>query len=163
VDLRDRGGGDRLAERDEQRAHGLAQCGLDGAERHLLGEGRDPVLQLLQVEGGPHADDVRPGRQELAELDVGRAEAGHRRRQAGGAVVEAGPLEGAPDPQGEPQVRRQLGGIGEGEGAFTGQHEADPRAAEQVDGSADHRSRLPSRVAAVKRPSSPNGSPRCRP
>ena len=41
--------------------------GLDHPDSGRLREGRHPVLQLLQVEGRPHADDVGPRRQELAD------------------------------------------------------------------------------------------------
>ncbi len=136
VDLRDRGGGDRLAERGEQLAERLAEGRFEDADRDLLREGRHPVLQPLQVAGRRHADDVGPRRQELAELDVGRPEAGQRRGQAAGAEARA--FELAAEPQDETQMRRQGGFVDEGEAALAGHHPADMDAPREMGDDAQH-------------------------
>ena len=73
--LRDRGGGDRRAEGDEQTRR--AACSKAPHDRGLgdgLRERRHLVLQALEIVGERRADDIGPRRQELAELDVGRPE-----------------------------------------------------------------------------------------
>ena len=59
------------------------------------------------------ADDVGPGRQELAELDVGRPEPRQRRREAGGAVAGIAPLDQSGEAQAEARRRRQHARIDE--------------------------------------------------
>ena len=60
-----------------------AERGLDDADRGLPAHRRHAVLQALEFEGDLGPDDVGPGREELAELDVGRAEPVDRAREAG--------------------------------------------------------------------------------
>ena len=69
------------------------------------GKGRNPVLQLLEIEGGIHADDVGPRRQELAELDVGGAEPRQSALQRTRPCAEARPFQHPPELQGEAQMR----------------------------------------------------------
>ena len=77
--LRDRGGGDRRARSwRRRRCSGLPKRGDDRALRLGLRERRHLVLQALEIARDRHADHVRPRRQELAELDVGRPEPGER-------------------------------------------------------------------------------------
>lgn len=133
VDLGDRGRRHGFAEGDEQLPHRLAERRLDDAHRLALGEGRHPVLELLEVEGGIHADDVGARREELAELHVGGPEPRQGPLERTGAGAEARPLQGAPELEGEAQVGWQLRRIDEGEGALARQHEADADAAEEVD------------------------------
>ena len=72
--LRDRGRGDRLAEALVELADRPAERALDGRDRLGLREGLHAVLQQGEIERDVVADDVRPRRQELAELDIGWAE-----------------------------------------------------------------------------------------
>ena len=90
VDLRQRGGGDRRLELGEDLVERLAELVLDRRPRLLHREGRQLVLQHRQLGGELGPDDVRPGREELAELDVGRPERRQRpqdRRLARVALV----------------------------------------------------------------------------
>ncbi len=89
--LRDRGGGDRLAELDEQARQRRLERGLDALHRDLARQRRDAVLQPLQLARDLVADDVGPGGEELAELHIGRTQPLHGARQP----VAARPL--APD------------------------------------------------------------------
>ena len=86
VDLRDRGGGDRFAEAVEQRVDFRAERRLDDADRGLAAHRRHPILQALQFERDFRPDDVGPGRQKLAHLDVGRAEPVDGAGEAGQAM-----------------------------------------------------------------------------
>ena len=74
--LCDRGGRDRLTERREQVGGRFAQGGRDRAFGLRLRERRHLVLQCLEVARQCYADHVWPRRQELTELDIGRAEPG---------------------------------------------------------------------------------------
>ena len=76
--LRDRGRGDRRAERRVGLRQRLAERGDDHRLGLGLRERRHLVLQRFQIARQRHADDVGPRRQELAELDVGRPELGQR-------------------------------------------------------------------------------------
>ena len=111
----------------------MPEGGLDHADRLLLWERRNPVLQLLEIEGGIHADDVGPRRQELAELDVGGAEPRQSALQRTRPCAEARPFQHPPELQGEAQMRRQLGGVDERQPAFARQNEADPGTTDEID------------------------------
>ena len=76
--LRDRGRGDRRAERRVGLRQRLAERGHDHGLGLGLRERRHLVLQRFQIARQRDADDVGPRRQELAELDVGRPELGQR-------------------------------------------------------------------------------------
>ena len=126
VDLRDRGGGDRLAEARRRARRAGARAPLSTIAHGLLArERRHAVLQPLEVARDGDADDVGPGRQELAELDVGRAEPRQRRREPGGAVAERrGARSAAPGAGQAAPGRRQHARIDERERALARQHEA---------------------------------------
>ena len=79
--LRDRGGRDGRTERRERRRQRPTQRCRDHRLRLALRERRHPVLQRLQIARQRDADDIRPRRQELAELHIGRPEPRQRRRQ----------------------------------------------------------------------------------
>jgi hypothetical protein len=95
VDLRDRGRGDGFAELGKKLVDRNLQLGLD----HRLGlvgrEGWQLVLQDAQLHRQFVAHNVRPGRKNLPELDVGRAQCGQRagRRRLGGIAAIPQPLE----------------------------------------------------------------------
>lgn len=118
VDLGNRRRGDRRAEIDKgliQRS--LKRAGDDGL-RFRLRERRQPVLQAFQVARHRDADDIRAGRKELAELEIGRAEP----RQSGGqlrAVVGLGALDHARKASWQLGGRWQQARIDSAEHAFT--------------------------------------------
>ena len=72
MDLRDGGGGDGLAELREDCADGLAKLLLDRLAGQRCVKGRQFVLQHAQLHGQIIAHHIRPGREHLPELDVGR-------------------------------------------------------------------------------------------
>ena len=75
VHLPDRGGGERLlVELDERLLHGQPELGLDRGTRLLERERRHVVLQAAQLDHDVRRHDVRPRREQLAELDERRAE-----------------------------------------------------------------------------------------
>ena len=75
MDLADRGGGDRLAvELEEEALDRLAELLLDHALDVLVRERAHVVLEPAELGDDVRRQDVRPHREELAELDEGRAE-----------------------------------------------------------------------------------------
>ena len=73
--LADRGGGDRLAvELQEEPLDRLAQLLPDDALDLLVREGAHVVLEPAQLGDDVRRQDVGPHREQLAELDEGRAE-----------------------------------------------------------------------------------------
>ena len=129
--LGDRRGGDRLAEFDEQRVDRRAERGFERGDGGGAVDRRHAVLKLLQLDRDPGADDVGPRGEELAELDVGRAEPVDRRRQAAEAV-RAAPRQEIGEEQRQAGERRQRRRIEVDEGAFAGEDEAGPRQPENV-------------------------------
>ena len=129
----------RLAERGRDRGFGLG-----------LRERRHPVLQAFEIARERDADDVRPRREELAELHISRAEPGQR----GGEPTGAGRAVGRsisrasrkPSRAGARQRRR----IDQAEHALAREHEAGARQAEQM------------RRSAAITTASRNAAPRCR-
>ncbi len=114
MDLRDRGGRHRLRERLEDRLDGLAERGRDlglGLRRRERGH---LVLQRRQVVGERAAHDVRPGREELPQLHVGRPQLAQRlrearaRRRVGPAPPGRQPQEPRADPRGPRRLRLDL-------------------------------------------------------
>ena len=138
VDLGDRGRCDRLAELGENRLDRLAMGGFDRGTGLRHREGRHPVLQGRKILGDLHADDIGPRRQELAELDIGRAEPGQGRGEAGGGGAGAAALDQAAERDQRPRRRRQDRGIDQRERALARQHEADPRRAGEMGKRRDH-------------------------
>ncbi len=69
-----RGRDRRLVELEEELVDREPELLFDDLLRLLEGERRDLVLERLQLEDDVRRDDVRPRREELAELDEGRAE-----------------------------------------------------------------------------------------
>ena len=143
MDLRDRGGRDRLAELGEDRLDRPVRRRLDRGARLRHREGRHPVLQGREVLGDLHADDIGPRRQELAELDIGRAEPGQGRRQAGRGGAGAAALDQPAEHDQGARGRRQHGRVDEGERALARQHEADPRRAGEMGEGGDHAAAAP--------------------
>ena len=87
VHLRDRGGGDRARRSRRRRAStGCAKLGLDRRRApRPSGKGGSLSCSTRQLVGELGADHVGPGRQQLAELDVGRAQRGQRPRSPAAA------------------------------------------------------------------------------
>ena len=99
VHLSDRGGRDRrLVEREERALDREPELGVD----HLLDRRernrRDVVLELAELRDDVERDDVRPGREQLAELDERRAELVEHLTQPASAVRGAILLDAAPAP-----------------------------------------------------------------
>ena len=96
VHLRDRGGGDRLGEAARTRAStGRPSVASTMARASAVGKGGISSFSRAERVGHSAADDVGPRGEELAELDVGRAEPVQRVGQAAAALgrVEAARLE----------------------------------------------------------------------
>ena len=82
VHLGDRGGRDRrVVEALEQLVERTAQLGLDGGAGLVARERRQPVLELGEIGGQLLAQQIRAGREELAQLDEARPHVGERARQ----------------------------------------------------------------------------------
>ncbi|MNE31555.1 hypothetical protein D3C80_1251310 [compost metagenome] len=92
--LRQRSGGDRLAQIAEQALDRTAQRALDLGAGFGQGEGRQLVLQPAQILGELDAEDVGAGGQDLTQLDGHGAEVfeglPHALAGATGAVLAAG-------------------------------------------------------------------------
>jgi hypothetical protein len=82
VHLRNGSRGDGGSKRRERVLERLAQRRRNGGFGIGLRERRHLVLQRLQVARQRKPDHIRPRRQELAELDIGRPKLGERGRQA---------------------------------------------------------------------------------
>ena len=80
VHLRNRRGRDRVRELGKQRLNRRTQFRRHHGAGLFHRERRQLVLQVLQLLSQILADNIRPGRQDLSELDVGRAQ---RRQRPG--------------------------------------------------------------------------------
>ena len=151
VDLRDRRRGDRRGERREQHVDRLAERLLDRRPRLRLGKRLDLVVQPAERVGDLGADDVGPGREELAELDVGGAEPVDGAGQAFGLAVDLLALDQPRQPERQARPPRQGFGVDAGEGAFAGEDETGARQAKQRGDGARHRSQSfqPEWMAAI--------------
>ena len=106
MDLGDRGRRDRLAEVEKQRVERFPERLLDRrAPPPRAGTAACGPAALSRSRARSDPDDVGAGRQELADLDVGRSEPGQRRRESGRAAARVGSLDQAREAQ--PQPRRQ--------------------------------------------------------
>ena len=75
MDLADRGRGDRSrVELGEELLDAQLELLADNALDVVVRDRADVVLELLQLDHDVGRDDVGAGREELAELDEGRAE-----------------------------------------------------------------------------------------
>ena len=137
--LRDRGRGDRRAELREHLAQRLGERGRNRGFRLGLRERRHPVLQRFQVARQCGPDDIGTRREELAELDVGRAEPRQRGGELDRRTGGARPLDQPRDLQPEPRGRGQLCRIGEPKHAFAREHEARAREAKEMRDRSDHK------------------------
>ena len=129
--LRDRSGGDRVAEFDE---HGLDFCPegrLDARRRDGALRRRHAVLQLFELHRHLGADDVGARGEKLPELDVGGAEPVDGGGQAADAA-RAAPRHEIGERQRRPGERRQSIRIDADEGALARQHETGARQARSV-------------------------------
>ena len=123
MDLGDRSRRDRLAETFEQRFDLHPERGLDDGDRRLAAHRRDAVLQALELDGDLRPDDVRAGRKELPQLDVGRTQSVDRPRKAGQAIdVALGDQVGERERQ--PQHRRQQSRIDADERPLAREHKS---------------------------------------
>ena len=129
--LGDRRRGDRFAKFDEQRIDRRAERGFQRGDSSGAVDRRHAVLELLQFDRDPRSNDVGPRGEELAELDVGRAEPVDRRRQAA-ETLRAAPRQEIGEKQRQAGERRQRRGIEIDEGAFAGEDVAGPSQPENV-------------------------------
>ena len=137
--LRDGGGGDGLAEFGKNLIERLAECGLYRVDRIRLGEGGNAILQTFEIAGDADADDVGACGHELAEFDVGRAEAGECGDEALGAVGGAAAFDEAGNADQGADGRGRFVRVNEREGAFAGEDKADAGKAEKLEGgNGDH-------------------------
>ena len=137
--LRDRGGGDRRAERGEERR--AAACRRRAAIARLglgLRERRHLVLQALEVARERDADHVRARRQELAELHIGRTEPGQRGGQPVGGDLAGRPLDQPRQRERAARRQRQRRRIDQGEHALAREHEAGARETGEMGERGDH-------------------------
>ena len=137
--LRDRGSGDRRTEAFKDRPDRLAERGGDRRFRILLRNGRHLVLKSFQIVGERGADDIRAGREELAELDIARTKARQRGRQSRLGAAAGGPLDEARDAQERTCRWRHGDRIDGAEYAFAREHEAGAAEADEMRGSGDHK------------------------
>ena len=83
MNLGDRGGCNRRAKLDEEFVEFPAEGGFHRCNCHGLLKGRHAVLQFFKLSRGVGANNIGPGREELAKLDVGGAEPHHGAGKAG--------------------------------------------------------------------------------
>ena len=140
VDLRDRGGRDRRIEALEEPGEWRAELGLQNRDGLRLREGRQPIAQRFQLGRDLRADEVGPRGQELAELDIGRAELlqcpRHAQRPGGVAVPPA--LEEPCDAHTEGRPGRHFGRVEPGEHALARHAMAGPRQPDERTIGGDH-------------------------
>jgi hypothetical protein len=148
VHLRDRGRGDRIAERGKRLRNRAAQRGGHGGFRLRARERRHAVLQALQVAGDRDADHVGPRRQELAELHIGRPEPGQRGGEPVLGIAGGRALDQAGDPHRQTRRRRQLRRVRQRQHAFARHHVAGAAEADEVGDRGDH-SRQPEWMATM--------------
>ena len=67
----------------KMRLSGSPKADLDRADRDRAGKRLHPVLQQLELLDNRGTDNIRPCREELAELDIGRPEPADRARKIG--------------------------------------------------------------------------------
>ena len=107
VDLRKGGGGNGFRKaREKPDGFGPGEFGGERRAGEFHREGRQSVLEATEIARDFRAEHVRPCREELSELDIGRAETFERRREtlAGAAF---GAAEKAQHPAGDPRRHRQ--------------------------------------------------------
>lgn len=155
VDLGDGGGGDRRAEARIGLGERLTERLGDNLLGELLVEGRNLVLQALEVARDQRPDHVGTRRQELAELHIGGPEPGEGGGQPVGARSGLAALDDAGEAEGEARRRRQGLRVDEAENTLAGEDEAGPREAKEMDDACDHGVRSSSRRKGRRcRPSS---------
>ena len=121
--LGDRGGGHRFAEFEKQCVQLHAEGRFDRRDRDAARMRRNPVLQPLELRDDFGADDIGPGRKELAELHIGRAEPIDRGRQAA-ETFGAAPRQKIGERERRARQGRQYVRIDIDECALARQHEA---------------------------------------
>ena len=139
VHLRDRGGGDGRTEACEHGAERLAERRGHRRFRFLLRERWHLVLQPFEIARERGADDVRPGRQELAELHVTRPELRQRGRQPRFRRAVRRALEHAGQTQCYPRRRGHHRRVDQTEHALTGEHEPGTAEPDEMRRSGNHR------------------------
>ncbi len=124
VHLPDRGRREgREVELEEGSVHAQLELGLHGVPYLLERDGRRCILQPPQLDDDVRWHDVRPGGEQLAELDEGRAELVEHQPQAAPAIRDGGlvpvrarsqvPHAVPAQEVAEPVARRDLGDLGE--------------------------------------------------
>ncbi len=105
MDLGDRGGGDRgFVERCEQGFERPLELGFDRRARLGTRKRRQSILQGRQIGGDLLAQQIGPGRQQLAELDEARPHFVERRGKPLAGARGGGPASAREQP-GDPQVK----------------------------------------------------------
>ena len=124
VNLRDGGGGDRLAEFHEYLVEFFSERRFDNRHGHGAGKRRHLVLELFKLADRARTDDIGTRREKLAEFDVGGAEPRERRDEAAGTVARRRPGDQFGHRQQGTRGGRRERGIDLGEHAFARQHVA---------------------------------------
>jgi len=103
-----------------------------------LRERRHLVLQAFEVVRDRGADDIRPCREKLAELDVGRAQSRQGSGEPAFTAFCARPLKQPRNRDAASGWPRQRACIDQRKDAFAREHEAGARKADEMKNSTDH-------------------------
>ena len=125
MDLRDGGGGDRLAETAEHRIQRLAESTFDHRDRNRPRESRQAILQAFEIARHADTDDIGAGGQKLADLDIARAKAGQRDSQTLGPAAQIAPFDQAAKPDSHLHQTRGFLDRHQSQRAFARQHITD--------------------------------------
>ena len=136
--LRDRGGGDRRAKTRKSLIDRAFQRSRDRGLGLGLRERRQTVLQRFEIARHRHADDVGPRREELAELEIGRAHPFQRARQPR-SRLGAAPLDQSRELDRKLSRRRHQRRVDRAEHAFAREHEARAHQPGHVSECRDHK------------------------
>ena len=136
MDLRDRSGGDGLAQFGKEIAERPSERLFDDVHGDVARKRLHPVLKRFEFARDSDADDIGPGRQGLAELDVGRSELGDRRGEPRHAAAPTRQQPGKPERR--PSLHGQGGGVDAGKDAFTRQNEAGAAQANDMTNRGEH-------------------------
>ena len=128
-------GGPKLEKTDLTR---LAERGRDRRFGLRLRERRHLVLQAFEIAGEHRADHVRPRRQELAELHIGRAEPRSAPPTAVCPRCRSAPFDQPRQPQAAAAPAAARRRIDQAEHAFAREHEAGAAEADEMGGRGDH-------------------------
>ena len=138
VNLRDRGGRDRGAKRRVCLGDRLPECLFNNRDRFRMREWRHAVLQTLKLPRNRSANNIRPGRQKLPELHIGRTELRQRSSQTPGLAILARPLDQLCRAQSEPRRQWHQCRIQVAKNALAREHIAGAHQAQRIGESGDH-------------------------